>query len=331
MRIGKVSGNIINRSVLKTIKYKNNEYILEGALPGGDASISIDGTVMSSATAGLMFSEDMLLFDIKRALTNAVNNVAVSGGIPRAVNVNLVLPKKAQEQDIKNYMRYISGLCNEMKIEITGGDTEVTWNVSTPIIIFNVYGEYMYEQYEKSIDIVKPGMDILMIGDIAMSGTAAIVHLKKDELSERFQQSYINLALKTEELMNISKEAVVLANKYNIKVMHDLSRGGIHSAIWQLSEKVSKGIEVYMDKILVRQETIEVCEIFNINPYKLISNGAFFAVCENGEKLVSELENEGIYASVVGKIRDDFDKVILKGEEKRYIEPPKGDEIYSLL
>ena len=70
--------------------------------------------------------------------------------------------------------------------------------------------------------------------------------------------------------------------------MHDLSRGGIHSAIWQLSEKVGMGVEVYMDKISIRQETIEVCEIFTINPYKLISNGAFFALCENGEKLVEE-------------------------------------------
>ena len=331
MRIGKVSGNIINRSVLKTIKYKNKEYILEGALPGGDASISIDGTVMASSAAGLMFGEEMLLFDIKRALINAINNVAVAGGRPKAVNVNLVLPKKSQEQDIKNYMRYISGLCNEMNIEITGGDTEVTWNVSTPIITFNVYGQYIFEQYKKSTDIVKPGMDILMIGDIAMSGTAAIVHLKKDILSERFQQSYINLALKAEDAMDISKEAVLLAEKYNIKIMHDLSRGGIHSAIWQLSEKVGMGVEVYMDKICIRQETIEVCELFTINPYKLISNGAFFSVCENGEKLVSELENEGIYASIVGKLRDDSDKVILKGEEKRYIEPPKGDEIYSLL
>ena len=331
MRIGKVSENIINRSVLKTIKYKNSEYILSGALPGGDASINIDGTVTASATAGLMFSEDMLLFDIKRALANAVNNVAVAGGRPKAVNVNLVLPKKKQEQDIKTYMRHISSICKEMKLEISGGDTEVTYNVNAPIIVFNVYGDYIFEKYEKSIDIAKEGMDVLMVGDIAMSGTAAIVYLKQEELRERFQQSYINLALKTEEAMDISKEAVLIAEKFGVKIMHDLSRGGIYSAIWQLAEKVGRGVEVYMDKIFVRQETIEVCELFTINPYKLISNGSFLMVCENGEKIAGDLENEGINARIVGKLRNDNDKVILKGEEKRYIEPPKGDEIYNLL
>lgn len=331
MRIGKVSENIINRSVLKTIKYKNSEYIMSGALPGGNASISIDGTVIASATAGLMFGEEMLFFDIKRALANAVNNVAVAGGRPKAVNINLVLPKKTQEQDIKTYMRYISGLCKEMNIEIAGGDTEVTYNVNTPIIVFNAYGDYIYDKYEKSTDIAKPGMDILMVGDIAVSGTSAIVHLKYEELLKRFQTSYINLALKNEEAMDISKEAVAIAEKFGIKIMHDLSRGGIYSAIWQLSEKTGTGVEIYMDKIPVRQETIEVCELFNINPYKLISNGAFFMVSENGEKLAGDLQNEGIYAKIVGKLRDDNDKVILKGEEKRYIEPPRGDEVYLLL
>lgn len=331
MRTGKVSGNIINRSVLKTIKYKNSEYILMGALPGGDASISIDGTVMASAAAGLMFGEEMLLFDIKRALANGVNNVAVAGGRPKAVNVNLILPKKTQEQDIKTYMRYISGLCEEMGIEIAGGDTEVTLNVSTPIIVFNVYGDYIYKKFEKSTEIAKAGMELILIGDIAMSGTASIVYLKKDDLNKRFQSSYIKLALQTENAMNISKEAVLLAEKYDIKIMHDLSRGGIYSAIWQLSEKVGMGVEVYLDKISIRQETIEVCELFTINPYKLISNGAFFAVCENAKKLVAELRNDGINASIVGKLREDFDKVILKGEEKRYVEPPKGDEIYNII
>lgn len=331
VRIGKVSENIINRSVLKTIKYKNREYIMTGALPGGDASVSIDKTVISSSSAGLMFGEDMLFFDIKRALANAVNNVAVEGGRPRAVNVNLILPKKSQEQDIKTYMRYISGLCKDMHIEITGGDTEVTYNVNTPIIVFTVYGDYIFDIYEKSTDIAKPDMDVLMIGDIAMSGTSAIVHLKHEELKERFQTSYIELALKTEECMNISKEAVLLAKKYDIKIMHDLSRGGIYSAIWQLAEKTGTGVEIYMDKIPVRQETIEVCELFTINPYKLISNGALFFVADNGEKLVNDLKNEGIIAGIVGRLRNDNDKVILKGEEKRYIEPPRGDEIYTLV
>lgn len=331
MRVGKVSENITSRSVLKTIKYKNREYILSGALPGGDASIDINGTVMSSATAGLMFPQNILEFDIKRALANAVNNVAVAGGRPKAVNVNLILNKKSQEQDIKRYMRYISDLCAEMEIEIIGGDTEVTDNVSGPIVIFNVYGEYIYEKYEKSVDIAKPGMDIVMVGDIAISGTSAIVYLKEEEVRKHFQQSYISLALETENCMNISREAVIAAEKFGVKIMHDLSRGGIYSAIWHLSEKTGTGVELYMDKILIRQETIEISELFKINPYKLISNGAFFIVAENGENLAKTLRDEGINAKKVGKLRDDNDKVILKGEEKRYVEPPKGDEIYLLL
>lgn len=330
MKKGKVSENIIKRSVIKTIKYKNRDYVTNGAAPGGDASVTINGTVIASASAGLMFDRERLRFDIKRALNNALNNVASECGSPKAVMVNLVLPKKTQEQDIKELMRYISGLCADMNIEIAGGDTEVTENVCSEIVNFTVFGQYIPHVYAAAGDIAKSGMDIVMAGEIALSGTAALAHLKYDELAERFQKSYIDKAFQCEECMSIVKAAAT-ACEYGVRIMHDLSRGGIYSALWELAEKTGKGVEVILDDIPVRQETIELSEIYTINPYKLLSNGALLMVCDNGAELVEKLWSEQIHAAVIGTLTDNNDKVILKNEEKRYIEPPRGDQIYLLL
>lgn len=330
MKKGKVSEKIIKRSVIKTIKYKNSNYVTKGAAPGGDASVTINGTVIASASAGLMFDRERLRFDIKRAVINAINNVASECGSPKGVIVNLVLPKKTQEQDIKELMRYISGLCAEMNIEVAGGDTEVTDNITSEIINFTAFGEYIPDMYVSVNEIAKSGMDIVMAGEIALSGTAALAYLKYDELIRRFQKSYIDKALLCEECMSIVKAAEAACG-YGVRIMHDLSRGGIYSALWELSEKTGKGVEVMMDDIPVRQETIELSEIYTINPYKLLSNGALLMVCDNGAELAEKLMEKEIHAAVIGKLTDNNDKVILKNEEKRYIEPPRGDQIYLLL
>lgn len=330
MRKGKVSEKIIKRSVIKTIKYKNSNYIANGAAPGGDASVTVDGTVIAQASAGLMFDKERLRFDIKRAVCNALNNVASECGTPKGIIVNLVLPRKTQEQDIKELMRYISGLCLDMDIEVAGGDTEVTENVVSAVINFTAFGDYIPDKYVSAQEIAKAGMDIVMAGEIALSGTAAIAHLKYDELIQRFQKSYIEKAFQCEECMSVVKAARI-ACESGVRIMHDLSRGGIYSALWELSEKTGKGVEVMMNDIPVRQETIELSEIYTINPYKLLSNGAVLMVSENGAELVEKLMNNRISAAIIGKLTDNNDKVILKNEEKRYIEPPAGDQIYLLL
>ncbi len=52
---------------------------------------------------------------------------------------------------------------------------------------------------------------------------------------------------------------------------------------------------------------------------------------ENGYDLVRELENQGIAASVIGKITESNDRVVINGEERRFLENPKADEIYKAL
>lgn len=344
MRTGKISENILKRSVLKSIKYKNNGYIKIGASLGCDAPVSIDGTVMAMATAGLMFksafgkeakeadvnlAERLFKLDVKRALCSGINNVAAACGIPMAVMVNLVLPRRYQEQDIKNLMRYISELCVKYELEISGGDTEVTGNVVAPVVTFVVYGNRI-DAHDDRIYMPTEGDDIVMSGDIAVSGTALVSVLKESELGKRFAPGYLELARKAEERMCI-RDVALAAGNMGITIMHDLSRGGIYSALWEISERTGCGTAAWLDKISVRQETIEVCELYELNPYRLISNGALLMISPKGEELAEQLIDKGFHAAVIGKLTADNDKVLLKNEEKRYIEPPKGDEIYHVL
>lgn len=51
---------------------------------------------------------------------------------------------------------------------------------------------------------------------------------------------------------------------------------------------------------------------------------------ENGEALVEQYEKAGIQAAVIGKTTADTARVLVGGEEKRFLERPATDELLKL-
>ena len=47
--------------------------------------------------------------------------------------------------------------------------------------------------------------------------------------------------------------------------------------------------------------------------------------------LVRELEKAGIPATIIGKATAGNDRVLLNEEERRFLEPPKADELYKAI
>ena len=113
--------------------------------------------------------------------------------------------------------------------------------------------------------------------------------------------------------------------------MHDVTEGGIFGALWELAESSGVGLEIDLKRIPVKQETIEVCEYFGINPYELISSGCMLMASPDGNTLLRELDKAGIHASLIGKATEGNDRILLNQEERRFLEPPKTDELYKVL
>ena len=113
-----------------------------------------------------------------------------------------------------------------------------------------------------------------------------------------------------------------------VSAMHDVTEGGIFGALWEMAEASGVGLCVDLKKIPIRQETIEICEFFNLNPYQLISSGSMLIGTDHGSQLVDALAKEGIHASVIGKAVEGNDRVIFNDGEKRFLEPAKADELY---
>lgn len=63
-----------------------------------------------------------------------------------------------------------------------------------------------------------------------------------------------------------------------VAAIHDASQGGIFGALWDMAEASGIGLDIDLKKLPIRQDTIEISEFFDINPYKLLSGGSLIII-----------------------------------------------------
>jgi Hydrogenase maturation factor len=163
-----------------------------------------------------------------------------------------------------------------------------------------------------------------------LEGTSIIAESKAETLRETLPETLIETAASFKEYLSIVPEARIAAEN-GATAMHDVTEGGVFGALWEIGEVSGTGITASLHKIPVRQETIEVCEVFNINPYMLISSGSLLIGCPNGNQLAEELIRNGIPAAVIGRAVKGNARVVVNGEETRYLGPAASDELYKVV
>lgn len=327
MKIGKVSESVLKRSILKQIKTKRDE-IINGAGVGEDCAIlsfkdnELYVTSMDPVAIGIGR-------DVRHAIIETANDLAAGGAEPIGMMITALLPESMEEAELKKMMGEVESACAEINVQLMGGHTEVSPAVNRPVLI--VAGTGKAENKASGITAkAAAGQDIVITKWIGMQGTAILAKERTEELKERYPSHLIEAAKELENAMSVLPEAAA-AVRFGACAMHDASEGGIFGALWELAERAGVGLEVDLKKLPVKQETIEVCEFFQINPYELISGGCLVITAENGFDLVRELEKEHIPAVVVGKITNHNDRVVVNEEERRFLERPKTDEIHTAL
>ncbi|MDE6202916.1 MAG: hydrogenase maturation factor [Lachnospiraceae bacterium] len=346
MRTGKISESILKRSVLRQIG-NHKEEVIKGAGIGEDCAFLSWNSSLSGQAAGegaIAVSTQAFTLPVKNsaylAVMAAANNLAASGAVPKAVFLSLVLPREAEEGLLKELMEQAEKCSREWNIQIAGGHTEVSGAVGIPVITATVLGAALEAEPFTKIPFAgktedplngKPdNMDIVVSKWIGLEGTFIIAGEKAEELSRRYPPGIILGAKESGGYLSVASEAAI-ALKSGVYTMHDIRNGGIFGALWEVSRKIGVGLCVDLKKIPLRQETIEVCEFFDLNPYQLLSGGALLMAAADGRGLVKALEEEKIPACVIGSTNGTNDKIVVNQEEIRYLEPPAPDEIYKLF
>ena len=325
MRQGKISENVLKRSVLKKIKTHRKE-VVSGAGIGKDCAILAFGeeeTVLSVTPVTAPVTELS-----SYAIPMALNNVAVAGAEPVGVMLSILLPEETEEAEFQQIMEQAEDVCHTWNVEILGGHTEVTPAVAKPIMTVTGVGkkEAARAGFPQGI---KANQDIVVSKWIGLEGTARLAKEHKEELCSKYPVRMIEEAAGYDKYLSVIPEAAT-AMKSGVCGMHDVSRGGIFGALWEMASGAGVGLEVDLKKLPIKQETVEICEFYELNPYELLSGGCLIMVTEDGNGLVAALAREEIPAVIVGRTTDSNDRILYNEDEKRYLDMPKTDQIYNV-
>lgn len=183
--------------------------------------------------------------------------------------------------------------------------------------------------FEKREGEIRPGQDLVMAGYAGFGGTIRIWESRKEELEARFSKPFLR-CLREKEDWNVKSwlESRQKERDCPFTAFEYGEEGGVFAALWNLSGVFGVGIDVDLRRIPMQQVTVEICELYNLNPYRLLCENCVLLAAEGGARLVNELEEAGIPAAVIGCATGGIARQIRSGSEKNgYLERPQPDEL----
>lgn len=318
--IGKISETVLDRSVIKPIK--QNKVGILGASKGLDCAF-LDK--IGVATGYVAYKDSCCC---THAIIQACNNLRAQGVIPTAVSLSISMPDSFREIKLKELMKQACDTASNLGIKIIGGHTEYVNGLINPIVSVTALGD---ETIAFDTAVTKDGLDIVITKWMGLSGTSVIAKEMRDILVTKLPAYYVDEAAKLDMFIDISKESEITINTPGTIAMHDVAGGGIFTAIWEICKALDCGCRIELKKIPVLQETIEVCEFYDINPYNLRGDGSLIVITKDGEGLVSKLKSSEINATIIGKTTEGVDRIVVRDDEERFLERGRGDELIKVI
>lgn len=327
MKVGKLPEPVLIRSVLKQVGHRRDE-VLVGPAVGQDCAVMEVGP-----EEVLVMSTDPITGTVKDLGSHCIhitaNDLAAAGAEPVGVMLTMMLPDTIEEAEIKKIIKDAEDVCKQLKIEVLGGHTEITNVVKQPLVSVTGVGKMKRSQVMTTSQI-QPDQDIVITKWIGLEATTILAKEREEELTKRFPAGLVDIAKGFDQYLSVVPESRI-AMEHGVSSMHDITEGGVFGALWEMVSGAGLGVEVDLKKIPIRQETIEICEYFGVNPYQIMSSGSMMITAADGPGLVRKLEKEGIHAVVIGRTNSGNDRILRNGEDVRYLDKPQPDELYKVL
>ena len=326
MKVGKVSQTVLKRSILKPLQFHREEALIEPSVEEMCFGVELSPDEQLLATSAVLYGDekDLGVF----ALAQVVNDLATRGAKAVGASIHIMLPPYAYESRLKAMVEYAERAGSAHGVQIMCAKAEVSPVISKAIVYVNGVGVLKKGELLQS-RMGKPNQDIVLLKWIGLEGTFRIMREKEAELSKRFVPTFLN-GIKNLESQLFSERELAIAKEFGVSAMHQITSGGILAALWEMAESSNVGMEVDLKKMTIKQETIEVCEFCHLNPYQLTSTGSVLIFTDRGEELAAKLNEAGSAAVVLGKTTVDTARVILGGEEKRFLDRPAPDELLRI-
>lgn len=266
-------------------------------------------------------------------LVNA-NDITTCGADPRWLLTTLLFPCGSTGSEIQHIMHGLNHIASKYGVTLCGGHTEITDAVTRPVVVGSLAGTVRKDRLidKKSM---KTGDCLLITKSVAVEGTAIIAReMEPKLLSLGFSDAEIHSCKQFLDDISILEEARIARDIGGVTAMHDVTEGGLATAVTELSLAGKHRIRIDMNCIPIFPQTQRICDAFNISPLGLIGSGSLLICCspDTRDDILTGIRNAGIHAACIGEVLENGEGVVAMDGLKQAVWPKfKVDELAHLF
>lgn len=329
--VGKVPPKVLEEVIFNYLGARRKEIVV-------GPSYGLDGAVIEVGNKLLVTSMDPITGALERigwlAVNVNANDVATFGVQPAFFSSCILLPENASEKTVETICEQIDLGAKKLGMTVTGGHSETTHNLPFPIVVGCCMGIADKDCFVTAQG-AKAGDLLILTKSAGIEGTAILAADRYTQLAEKIRKSTLKKAEDFFSYISVVKEGVLAFKTGYVTAMHDPTEGGVAGGIHELADASNVGFKVYEEKISIKEETLEICKFFQIDPLQLIASGSLLIAVEKntGDKVVKVLEKNNIAAAVIGELLTSPRKrlIIRKNGDIEELVRPVSDHLWLAL
>ncbi len=312
-----------------------DERVVVGAAVGEDATvIDMGDRYLLAKTDPITFvSEDLGYYAVQ---VNA-NDIYCMGGTPKWFLATLLLPETdTSRESVQTIFQQIAEACKNENIVYCGGHTELTVGLDRPILVGLMLGEAEKNRLLHK-KLIQEGDQILLAKPIPIEATAIISREKVHEIRQAFSDDFLQRCQQVlhDPGLGVGLAARTAQEAGEVHGLHDITEGGLATALHEVSRAAGLGLQVRYDDIPFLPEGKLLCDHFGLDPLGCIGSGSLLIICCNDSlnNILNALDRAGISAACIGSMLGPEDGVAIAAGDEPYQRLPvfNQDEIIKIL
>lgn len=301
LRPGKLPNDMLGR-FLADMAFADSSVLVTPGVGQDTAALDLNrAEVLILSSDPITFATDQI--GHYAAIVNA-NDIATSGAVPRWLLTTLLLPCGTTAAQVRDIMDQLKTACDRWGVTLCGGHTEITDAVTRPVITGTMAGTMARADLIDKRRL-QPGDQVIMTKAAAVEGTAIIAREMGPEL--------LRLGMAVDQIeeccgyldqISILAEARIAADFPEVSALHDVTEGGVATALEELSLAGGWALDIDIAAIPVFPATARIAALLDLDPLGLIGSGSLLIGCrpQGADVLVARLRQAGIQASRIGAV-----------------------------
>ena len=241
------------------------------------------------------------------AVHGTINDLAVSGARPLAISVALILEEGLDVAILRRVVDSMASAAAAAGVPIVTGDTKVVHRGKADQLFVTTSGVGVVGAGVRlGVEQVRPGDVVLVSGFVGDHGIAVMLAREAFELDAEIESDSAPL----HDLVT-----ALLAAAPDTRVIKDPTRGGVASALNEITARTRLAISVDEEHVPVRPAVRGACEILGLDPLQIANEGKLLAIVppEQARAALAALRAHrfGADAAIIGEVLEQPEGMVL--------------------